>query len=560
MPAPTVTSISPPTGISAGGTVLVIDGTNFTGATTVTVGGVSVTGMVVISATEIYGLAGAHAAGTVDVVVTTPSGTGTGTGLFTYAAPATPAYNLYLFDDCCHNWFSSDTGGTFREGATPGGPFTPPPDDTGQDPYGVGTLLDEWSDAQMAINDGDYLTICGFDFNYNGAFGILGLSLVAGQNLTYTLIDPEPGLPAFVANFNIQAPAVAGAITSKAQTILTCPNFYGGIDVPPGYPRLSIDGGINWRDVTGVPVNYIWSRAAFGANATTMYLKPSGDTFTGGISNAFIYKSTNSGTTWTQLVAGPDYHNLADGEAQMRLRCSADGQTIVMMCFDGNFWISKNGGTSWTNTDFVTAFSTGARGRYGDCSVTPDGNTIVATFEQTLNSGHWPAVFVSSNGGTSFTNISANIQYPASVGPPTGGAPGTIPTGCTQCNVSPDGLGIVVTFIYGDTGITEPDGLPGQVMYANVSTDGGSTFTLCSFDVDPYENGSAIGLFTGIYMTPFTFIPGPNPPFPTPKGGYIIERLDNRVWPTAEDCWCVDCGFTLARPAPNADLVILPAP
>ncbi len=35
---------------------------------------------------------------------------------------------------------------------------------------------------------------------------------------------------------------------------------------------------------------------------------------------------------------------------------------------------------------------------------------------------------------------------------------------------------------------------------------------------------------------------------------YIIERMDNRIWPTVENCWCVDCGFTLARPTPTADL------
>lgn len=49
------------------------------------------------------------------------------------------------------------------------------------------------------------------------------------------------------------------------------------------------------------------------------------------------------------------------------------------------------------------------------------------------------------------------------------------------------------------------------------------------------------------------------PPFVPPPGGYIIERFDNRLWPTVENCWCVDCGFTLDRPTPNADLIMLTA-
>ena len=51
------------------------------------------------------------------------------------------------------------------------------------------------------------------------------------------------------------------------------------------------------------------------------------------------------------------------------------------------------------------------------------------------------------------------------------------------------------------------------------------------------------------------YTPGtPPPPPPTPEGTntYYIERMDNRVWPTAENCWCVDCGFTLPQPTPDA--------
>ena len=35
---------------------------------------------------------------------------------------------------------------------------------------------------------------------------------------------------------------------------------------------------------------------------------------------------------------------------------------------------------------------------------------------------------------------------------------------------------------------------------------------------------------------------------------YTIERMDNRIWPSVEEAWCVDCGFSLAQPEPAATL------
>ncbi|MCE9563947.1 MAG: IPT/TIG domain-containing protein, partial [Planctomycetes bacterium] len=72
--APTVTAVSPNIGPIAGGTAITITGTNFTGATVVTVGGVAATSVVVVSATSITAVTPAHAAGLVDVIVTTPGG------------------------------------------------------------------------------------------------------------------------------------------------------------------------------------------------------------------------------------------------------------------------------------------------------------------------------------------------------------------------------------------------------------------------------------------------------------------------------------------------------
>jgi hypothetical protein len=85
--APAVTSISPATGSTAGGTVVTITGTNFTPGTPTVAFGANPGTVTAFTATSITVTAPAGAAGQVHVVVTTPAGSSpTGTGdLFTYA-------------------------------------------------------------------------------------------------------------------------------------------------------------------------------------------------------------------------------------------------------------------------------------------------------------------------------------------------------------------------------------------------------------------------------------------------------------------------------------------
>jgi hypothetical protein len=71
-PNPTITSINPTQGPTTGGTVVAIGGTNFQTGTAVTFDGAPATNVTVNSATSITATTPAHAAGAVDVVVTSP--------------------------------------------------------------------------------------------------------------------------------------------------------------------------------------------------------------------------------------------------------------------------------------------------------------------------------------------------------------------------------------------------------------------------------------------------------------------------------------------------------
>ena len=87
-PAPTITSLAPISGTTAGGTKVTITGTNLTGTSGVTFDGTAATLVTVVSATSVTCVTPAHAVGAVNVVLTATGGPVTSTNGYTYTAVA----------------------------------------------------------------------------------------------------------------------------------------------------------------------------------------------------------------------------------------------------------------------------------------------------------------------------------------------------------------------------------------------------------------------------------------------------------------------------------------
>lgn len=91
-PAPSISTITPNSGLLAGGATVTIDGSNLAGTSQVTFGGVPSTSVTVTSNTQVRALVPAGTnPGTVPVVATTPGGTSNNTKTFTYLPPPTIA-------------------------------------------------------------------------------------------------------------------------------------------------------------------------------------------------------------------------------------------------------------------------------------------------------------------------------------------------------------------------------------------------------------------------------------------------------------------------------------
>ena len=106
---PTVTGVSPSAGPITGGTVVTVTGTNLTGPTSVTFDGTAGTGLTPASSTSLTVTSPPHAAGQVDVLVTTSAGTSAivAADQFTYqTASTTPTVTLVSPSS------GPDTGGT----------------------------------------------------------------------------------------------------------------------------------------------------------------------------------------------------------------------------------------------------------------------------------------------------------------------------------------------------------------------------------------------------------------------------------------------------------------
>lgn len=95
--APRIAAVAPASGTTSGGTLLSISGGGFAPTATVTVGGAAMTDVVMASPELLRGRAPAHAAGTVDVVVTNDDGQ-SATAVAAYTYVATPEGNTGVAD------------------------------------------------------------------------------------------------------------------------------------------------------------------------------------------------------------------------------------------------------------------------------------------------------------------------------------------------------------------------------------------------------------------------------------------------------------------------------
>jgi IPT/TIG domain/IPTL-CTERM motif len=93
--SPAVTSVTPSTGPPAGGNTVTITGTDFTGATSVTFGGVAATSFTVVNDTTITSVVPSGSTGAVSVIVTNGIGSNAANTLYSYAIPTpTPTPTL----------------------------------------------------------------------------------------------------------------------------------------------------------------------------------------------------------------------------------------------------------------------------------------------------------------------------------------------------------------------------------------------------------------------------------------------------------------------------------
>ncbi|MGC1265311.1 MAG: IPT/TIG domain-containing protein [Candidatus Acidiferrum sp.] len=116
---PTVTSVSPNSGTTAGGTAVTITGTNFVSGATVTFGSAAATNVVVVSGTSITATTPAGSVGAVTVTVTNPGAlSGSMTNGFTYAVVPTVSAISPANGPAAGGTAVTITGTNFASGAT----------------------------------------------------------------------------------------------------------------------------------------------------------------------------------------------------------------------------------------------------------------------------------------------------------------------------------------------------------------------------------------------------------------------------------------------------------
>ena len=298
-------------------------------------------------------------------------------------------YTIYLFDDSCHLFTTTNLGLT----------------------YTISTTLvtqGGWSDLQMALNDGDAETAVAFDQEYAGNSFESAANITRNAGGLWTFINPtgptSDGTAAHHQRF------ASGAVSGSAGVILALPSLW--VDSTLSFPRISRDGGVTWSDITALGAGRFWNRAAINKGASIMYMTSSDRSVGGG--PLFLSRSVDGGTTWADITAPPIiFSPSATQEDNSQLVCSASGTKVLFAANSDQFiYLSTNSGVTWSKipppvpagTD-QAGFATGGSG-FASAGMSPDGTAMIVCFSDVLDDGNYPYqsyVATSVNSGVTWT-------------------------------------------------------------------------------------------------------------------------------------------------------------
>jgi photosystem II stability/assembly factor-like uncharacterized protein len=157
----------------------------------------------------------------------------------------------------------------------------------------------------------------------------------------------------------------------------------------PGDLHVSRDGGATWT-VGDTPHEQIWISVDMSRDASRI------------VAVAYqgnMYMSTDRGVHWTQVTSSNPAVNLSNREFES-VTISRDGQRIVAAVMGGGIYVSSNGGATWAAGALGGA---PIRGHWRAVESSADGTVVVAA------SGFDENFFISTDGGLTWTMRNLNV-------------------------------------------------------------------------------------------------------------------------------------------------------
>jgi photosystem II stability/assembly factor-like uncharacterized protein len=171
--------------------------------------------------------------------------------------------------------------------------------------------------------------------------------------------------------------------------------IYAAAFITPSQTVRSTDGGNSWERRGSIP-DYVYSLAVDPGDPDIVYA--------GGHSK--IYKSLNGGASWdSYAVSNYPIYDIAIHASQPSI-ISAAGAVKVGAYYYMSYFKSTNSGLNWNTVQLITT-----RKSCGYClAIDPSDPNTIFIGGSVLDSIRNPFVFISTNGGTDFMDVSSGFD------------------------------------------------------------------------------------------------------------------------------------------------------